>query len=233
MDINTRASILYADDDPAIREVIRVLLEGEGYLVDEACDGQEAVEYVNESHELIILDVMMPKLSGFEACAQIREHHNTPVLFLTAKSHESDKIQGFTAGGDDYLSKPFSAGEFLARVHAMLRRFKEYGSLDTNEPKVIQIRDLSLNTETREAHKAGKKIDLTGMEYSMLLLLAQEKGRIYTAKEIYETVWGDIYLYHSNNTVMVHIRNLRKKLEDDPHDPVYIQTVWGKGYCLG
>lgn len=231
--METRPRILFADDDPAIREIVRVLLEDEGYAIDEACDGEEAVAYTNGSHDLIILDVMMPKLSGFEACERIRERYNTPILFLTAKSHEADKVQGLTSGGDDYLVKPFSALEFLARIHAMLRRFKEYGDSQDSDKRIIHLGDLTFNLESKDLYKADMPIELTGMESSLLALLAQDKGRVFTAKEIYETVWDDIYLYHSSNTVMVHIRNLRKKLEDDPQNPVYIKTVWGKGYSFG
>lgn len=229
-----QTKILFADDDREIREVVRILLESEGYAVDEAADGGQAIELAGGEYGLIILDILMPGLSGFEACEQIRKKSNVPILFLTAKSQEGDKVRGFAAGGDDYLVKPFSAAELLARVKAMLRRYKEYGTEDAKrDGRVIRLGELEIHTDTKEVLKNGREIGLTDLEYGILLLLAGDRGRIFTAKEIYESVWDDLYFYQSNNTVMVHVGNLRKKLEDDPQRPKHIKTVWGKGYAIG
>lgn len=225
------AKILFADDDPEIREVVRILLESEGYAVDEAENGQQAIALADGSHDLIILDILMPGISGYAACEQIREKSNVPILFLTAKSQEQDKVRGLAAGGDDYLVKPFSALELLARVKAILRRYKEYGTEKLNSR--LSIGELVIDTGAATVTKNGVEIDLTDLEYAILSLLAKNKGKVFTAKEIYESAWDDIYFYQSNNTVMVHIRNLRKKLEEDPQNPKYVKTVWGKGYMLG
>lgn len=225
--------ILFADDDPEIREVVHILLESEGYLVDEAADGRQAIEAADGSHGLVILDVLMPGLSGFDACERIREKSNVPILFLTAKSQEEDKVRGFAAGGDDYLAKPFSAAELIARVKAMLRRYQEYGTdVGTYETGPLRVGEIMIDPAAKEVSRDGQSVDLTDLEYKILLLLAQNRGQVFTAKGIYESVWDDIYFYQSNNTVMVHIRNLRKKLEDDPQKPKHIKTVWGKGYVI-
>ncbi len=226
--------ILFVDDDPEIREVVRILLESEGYEVDEAADGQRAIELVGNSYGLVILDILMPGIGGFEACEQIRKKSNVPILFLTAKSGEDDKVRGLAVGGDDYLVKPFSSVELLARVQAMLRRYKEYGTAEAkSDNDMIRFSPLSINTKTKEVKKNDTIIELTDLEYGILHLLMKSRGKVFTAKEIYESVWDDLYFYQSNNTVMVHIRNLRKKLEDDPQRPKLIKTVWGKGYSVG
>jgi len=228
------AKILFADDDAEIREVVRILLESEGYDIDEAADGQQALGLAGNSYDLVILDILMPGMGGFEACEQIRKKSNVPILFLTAKSGEDDKVRGLAVGGDDYLVKPFSSAELLARVQAMLRRYKEYGTEETApDSNTLRFGSLSANIKTKEVRKNETIIELTDLEYGILLLLMQSRGRVFTAKEIYESVWDDLYFYQSNNTVMVHIRNLRKKLEDDPQRPRLIKTVWGKGYSIG
>lgn len=228
-----KIKILFADDNPEIREVLRILLESEGFEVIEAQNGNEAVALADESIDLIILDVMMPGCSGYSVCAQIRRRLMTPILFLTAKSQDSDKLLGFSAGADDYLVKPFSYTELTARVKAMLRRYREYRGRETAAgQECIHIRKLSINTEYNEVHKDGIEIICTELEYRILLLMAQHRKKIFSAKNLYESVWEEPYFYHSNNTVMVHIRNLRKKLESDPKNPVYIVNVWGKGYRI-
>lgn len=226
--------IVFADDDPEIREVVRILLTREGYEVLEACSGFEAIERTDASVDLIILDVMMPGLSGVEACVKIREKTSAPILFLTAKSQDGDKAAGFAAGGDDYLVKPFSGTELTARVGAMLRRYLIYqGKEETKEQTVIKRPGLSIHTELNEVHKNGNRIFLTDLEYRILLLLANNRDTTFTTQDIYEKVWKEPYFFTSNNTVMVHIRNLRKKLEDDPQNPRYVKNVWGKGYRIG
>lgn len=235
MEMNTdRKRILFADDDPEIREVVRILLEHEGFEVIEACNGKEAVEKADRTVDLIILDVMMPGKSGILACLDIRKKLTVPILFLTARTQDSDKALGFSAGGDDYLAKPFSYTELVARVKAMLRRCYVYqgGNGSGEKTAVIRINDLSIDRDSREVRLEEEEVLLTDLEYRILLLMAENRGKIFTIQNIYESVWEEPYYYTSNNTVMVHIRNLRKKLEKDPKNPKYLVNVWGKGYRI-
>ena len=228
--------ILIADDDPEIREVIRLLLEGEGYEVTEALDGDEVIECLDDSFDLVILDVMMPGASGYAACAEIRTRSAVPVLFLTAKSQDSDKYMGFSVGGDDYLVKPFSYSELISRVKAMLRRYRVYGakSVKADDDNIIRCcGTIAIDPDKCAVWQDGKEISLTGTEYRILYLMASNPKKVFTVQNIYESVWQEPYFYSSNNTVMVHIRNLRKKLGDDPQNSHIIQTVWGKGYKIG
>lgn len=222
--------ILVVDDNAEIREVIRVLLENEGFIVEEAEDGETAITKAIDM-DLIILDVMMPKLDGYEACRKIREANNAPILFLTAKSMEQDKEEGFLSGGDDYLAKPFSYSELLSRVKALLRRYFIYKGKkeDVKDDKIV-IHDLCVDTTRNYVTKNGEAVNLTEMEYQILLLLVKNPEKIYSNQELYETIWESPYLYSANNTIMVHVRNLRKKLCVDTQNPSYIKTVWGKGY---
>lgn len=223
--------ILFADDDPEIREVVKILLESEGYKVLEASNGAEAVAMADDTLALIILDVMMPVKSGVSACAEIRKGLTVPILFLTARTQDSDKIVGFGAGADDYLAKPFSYAELAARVKAMIRRYHVYkGKDDEKEEGVVRVRDLEIHRIFNEVKKDGEEILLTDLEYKILLLLASNRGKIFSIENIYESVWDEPFFYSANNTVMVHIRNLRRKLENDPRDPKYVVNVWGKGY---
>lgn len=224
--------ILFADDDPEIREVVRILLARDGYEVVEAVNGIEAVEKADHTIDLIILDVMMPGCSGVEACGEIRKKSSAPILFLTAKSRDRDKEEGFAAGGDDYLVKPFSSVELKARVNAMLRRYCVYKGKKGTEREVISLSGLEIFADTEEVIKNGERVLLTDIEYRILLLLAENRKKTYTTQDIYEAVWNEPFLFSSNNTVMVHIRNLRKKLEDDPQNPRCIRNVWGKGYRI-
>lgn len=226
--------ILFADDDPEIREVVRILLESEGMTVVEAANGDQAVERMDDTIDLVILDVMMPGRSGVSACAEIRKQSTVPILFLTAKSQDSDKTVGFSAGGDDYLVKPFSYAELTARIKAMLRRYCVYrGKEPAEESDTVALPGLTVHTDRAEVTREGEAIPLTDIEHRILLLLARHRGTIYSVQRIYEAVWEEPYLPSANNTVMVHIRNLRKKLEDDPQNPRYVKNVWGKGYFVG
>ena len=214
-------TVLIADDEPEIRQVLRIFLEGEGYRVLEAADGEEAVAQAGQA-DLILLDVMMPGCDGLTACTRIRERSAAPILFLTAK-----------AGGDDYLAKPFSYSELLGRVHALLRRYCVYGGKQSTEAKaVLSVGPLRIDTERSTVEKNGRPVALTDLEYRILLLLASDRQRIFSAQDIYERVWGEPYLYSSGNTIMVHIRNLRRKLDDDSQNPQIIRNVWGKGYRI-
>lgn len=223
--------ILFADDDPEIRTVVRVLLESEGYQVIEAGTGEEAVRLADDTLDLIILDVMMPGKNGVSACMEIRQKLTVPILFLTARTRDSDKTVGFGAGADDYLAKPFSYAELTARVKALIRRYHVYkGKEEEQHEGALTIRELTVDRSRNEVTRAGKEVLLTDLEYRILLLLAENRGRIFTIEHIYESVWEEPFFYSANNTVMVHIRNLRKKLEADPKNPSYVVNVWGKGY---
>ena len=201
-----KQKILVVDDEPEIREVLQMMLSSEGYEITEACNAQEAVEKAS-GKDLVILDIMMPGESGIAACTKIREKNNVPILFLTAKSGEHDKVLGFSAGGDDYLVKPFSYMELLSRVKA-----------------------LTIDPDLQAVQTAGEKIALTEMEYQILLLLISHPRKVFSVKEIYELVWKEEFLPNSGNTVMVHIRNIRRKLEKKGES--YIQNIWGRGYCV-
>ena len=230
----SQKKILVVDDHAEIREVSRILLESEGFLVEEAQNGEEAVKKVTDDIDLIILDIMMPYKNGYMACKEIREKSNAPILFLTAKSKESDKSMGFSVGGDDYLSKPFSYTELLLRVKALLRRYYVYKGVEDSkeEGNIIHINNIEINLESNEVTKNGEEIILTDLEYKILLLMAQNRNKIFSAENLYESIWEETYYYGANNTIMVHIRKLRMKIEEDPQNPKIIKTVWGRGYRI-
>ena len=184
----------------------------------------------------MILDIMMPGISGFRTCEKIREVSNVPVLFLTARSDESDKLLGLTAGGDDYLIKPFSYAELLARVKALLRRYMVYDRAaenETAEKEYLERKDIRISLHGNQVWKSGREISLSTKEYQILRLLMKNVKHIYSLEEIYESVWQERFSYDCGNTVMVHIRKLRLKVENDPQKPDYVCTVWGKGYRFG
>ena len=225
-----KGKILVVEDDSDIREGVRILLESEEYEVIEAENGVVGLKLLDETIDLVILDIMMPKL---KVCEEIRKTSNVPVLFLTAKSQESDKLLGLMVGGDDYLAKPFSYAELLGRVKALLRRYQVYQGKSTNEneaEKIIEIGSIKLNTAFNEIVADGNKVEVSDLEYKILRLMMQHPGKIFSAQNIYESVWREPYFYTCGNTVMVHIRKLRTKIEPDPQKPQYIKTVWGKGY---
>lgn len=237
--MNEKAKILVADDNEEIREVLRILLESEGFDVIEAVDGNEAVEKISENPDLIILDVMMPNKNGFRACIEIREKSIAPILFLTAKTEDSDKTMGFSTGGDDYLVKPFSYTEIISRVKALLRRCYVYQASDTSEKQqkkennLIEIGKMIIDKDKSRVTINSREIDLTDIEYNILLLLASNRKKVFSAENIYESVWNAEYFYTASNTIMVHIRKLRTKIEENPQNPEYIKTVWGRGYKIG
>lgn len=231
--MDRKYTILVADDTAEIREVLRVLLESEGYNVVEAVDGQDAVNKVDENTSLIILDIMMPIKDGYKACTEIREKTMAPILFLTAKTEDQDKTMGFCLGGDDYMVKPFSFSEIVARVRALLRRYYIYrNSDDADGTKVIKIGNLLIDTDKNSVTVGGNEVILTDIEYNILLLLASNRKKIFTNENIYESIWNEMYIYSASNTVTVHIRKLRSKIEEDPQNPKYIKTVWGRGYRI-
>lgn len=229
--MENNVKILVADDSKDIREVVKIMLENSGFEVVLATNGEEAIEKYNESISLVILDIMMPKKNGIDACAEIRKKAEVPVLFLTAKSAESDMVEGFEAGGDDYLIKPFSSTELLLRVKALLKR-PHMGSEQNKENTKIIIQDIILDTDLKQVIKDGKEIPFTEIEYRILQLLATNRNHIFTAKDIYEKVWEEKFMPNSTNTVMVHIRNIRKKLGDTGPAPKYLHNSWGRGYRI-
>ena len=222
--------ILIVDDDPDIRKVLFFLLK-DNYFVEEAADGAAAVEYIaaHPETDLVVLDVMMPGMSGYEACGKIRALSNAPILFLTAKSAEADMISAYGSGGDDFLSKPFSQGEVLAKVNSLLRRYKEYRG---KPAEALTIDGLEVDLETHSVKSSGKDVTLTDTEYAILEYLLKNRGSTVTAAELYESVWKERFLPGSGNTVMVHVLNLRRKIEETPSAPKIIRTVWGKGYQI-
>lgn len=229
----SRANILIVEDDADIREGIRILLEGEEYAVTEAENGAMGLELLKPDTDLVILDVMMPGMSGIRTCEEIRKKSFVPVLFLTAKSQESDKLIGLMAGGDDYLPKPFSYAELLGRVKALLRRYRIYqGKLGEKQEdgKYLELSNIRISETANEVYVNGQEKELSDIEYHILLLLMQHPKKIFSAQNLYESIWNEPYFYSCNSTVMVHIRKLRLKIENDPQKPEYVKTVWGKGY---
>jgi len=228
--MNSLPHVLIVDDDADIRNVLQILLKNK-YFVAEAADGPEAIAYVTAHPEtdLIILDVMMPGMDGFEACQKLRECTKAPILFLTAKSAERDMLSAYGSGGDDFLSKPFSHGELLAKVSSLLRRYREYRGKDE---RGLAIGDLDVDFITHSVRYMGNPVALTDTEYAILEHLLKHRGQTVTAAELYEAVWGEKFLSGSGNTVMVHVLNLRRKVEAEPSTPRLIRTVWGKGYQI-
>lgn len=230
-----RKKILLIEDDADIREGVRILLENEDFFVDEAENGETGLQKLSEDISLVILDIMMPGMSGIRVCEEIRKKSYVPILFLTAKAQESDKLLGLMAGGDDYLPKPFSYAELLGRVKAQIRRYTVYSN-SSDEPEkpekaeYIKSGGIRIHTVFNEVTVDGKPVELTDIEYHMLLLMMQNKGKIFSAQNLYESVWNEPYFYNCSGTVMVHIRKLRVKIEPDSQEPVYIKTVWGRGY---
>lgn len=231
-----KGNILIVDDEKEIRDLVEIYLKGEGYDTIKACDGEEAISIVQENDvDLIILDVMMPKLNGIEACLKIREIKEMPIIMLSAKSEDIDKILGLNMGADDYLTKPFNPLELVARVKSQLRRFYKFSSKlekESEEDKnVIQIDEMTINLETHEVKLNGELLKLTPTEFDILALLAQSRGKVFSIENIYESVWNQEFMT-SDNTVMVHIRKIREKIEDNPRQPRFIKTVWGVGYKI-
>lgn len=224
--------ILVADDEREIRNVLYLLLSGEGYHVLCAEDGEEAVKMANADIDLYILDVNMPRLSGFMAGAEIRRQAQTPIIFLTAYSGESDKVMGFSVGADDYIVKPFSNAELLMRIKAVLRRSGGFSAAEmtSTSQNRLALGDLYLDTDQQAVIKDGIVISLTYTEYKILELLITDRKKIFSLDQIYAAVWDDNAV--GDSAIMVHIKNIRKKLGDDSRNPKYIKTAWGRGYYV-
>lgn len=223
--------ILLVEDDADIREGVGIILNTEGFLVVEAASGEEALSLFDEETDLVILDIMLPGISGFDVLERLRKTSNVPVLFLSARSEEYDKLLGLTNGADDYLTKPFSYVELVARVRALIRRSKVYDKAErSGSDDWIVVGDLELNKSGNWIKKKGVKIEFTEREFKILKRLMEHTGEVFSIAELYESIWEDSYNFDANNTVMVHIRRIRKKLEDDPQHPKYLKTDWGRGY---
>ena len=226
-------NILVCDDDKEIVRAIGIYLKNEGYRVLEAYDGIEALDILRkEEVHLIIMDIMMPRMDGMQATVRIREEKNSPIIMLSAKSEDYDKIGGLGAGADDYVTKPFNPMELIARVKSQLRRYTTLGSM--NQPrneKTFQSGGLILNDDTKEVTVDGTEVRLTPTEYRILALLTANAGRVYTIYQIYDAVWEEP-AFNPENTVAVHIRHIREKIEINPKEPRYLKVVWGTGYKI-
>lgn len=224
--------ILIIDDDAEIRKVIGIYLENEGYEILKAENGEQGLKLIAENEvALVLLDIMMPGMNGTEVCMKVREDSIMPIIFLSAKSEDLDKIQGLSSGADDYITKPFSAMELIARVKSQIRRYTRYTAESRTPKNIIEIGNLTINTDTRQVFVGDEDVRLTPKEFDILQLLASNKGIVFSIDRIYERVWGEEF-YKSNNTIMVHITKIREKIEEDTKRPIYIKTVWGVGYKI-
>lgn len=224
--------ILVVDDESEIADLVELYLVNEGFCVTKFYDPGKALEAIkNTTFSLAILDVMMPNVDGFSLLGEIRKLHTYPVIMLTAKIENIDKITGLNAGADDYITKPFHPLEMTARVKAQLRRYLRYNETADLQQDIIDFSGLIINRKTHECTLYGKPLCLTPIEFSILWLLCENRGRVLSSEELFERVWGEKYL-ESNNTVMVHIRRLREKMQEPPRAPKFIKTVWGVGYKI-
>ena len=224
-------NILVVDDDREIVDSIGIFLSGEGYEVLKAYDGIEALDILSENEvHLMILDIMMPKLDGIKTLMKLRESRNIPVILLSAKSEDADKILGLTAGADDYVTKPFNPSELVARVKSQLRRYTTLGSIGKQNGEIV-IDGLVVNTEKKTVKVDGEDVRLTPIEYKILELLVRNRGRVFSAEDIYSNVWNEETVV-GDNTIAVHIRHIREKIEINPKEPKYLKVVWGIGYKI-
>lgn len=226
-------NILVCDDDKAIVEAIEIYLSQEGYHILKAYDGEQALKILEtEEVHLLVLDVMMPRLDGIRATLKIREKHSIPIIILSAKSEDVDKILGLNVGADDYVTKPFNPLELVARVKSQLRRYTQLGGTATKESEhVYEVGGLQINDDLKEVTVDGEKVKLTPIEYNILLLLMKNQGRVFSIDQIYESIWNEEAI-GADNTVAVHIRHIREKIEINPKDPRYLKVVWGVGYKI-
>ena len=226
-------NVLVCDDDREIVEAIEIYLSQEGYKVLKAYDGEEALKVLDrEKVDLLIIDVMMPKLDGIRATLKIREKKNMPIIILSAKSEDADKILGLNVGADDYMTKPFNPLELTARVKSQLRRYTQLGStIDKSNQAVYAVGGLSIDDEQKEVTVDGEPVRLTPIEYNILLLLVKNQGKVFSIDKIYESIWNEDAI-GVDNTVAVHIRHIREKIEINPKEPRYLKVVWGVGYKI-
>lgn len=226
------ANILVCDDDKEIVEAIEIYLMNEGYQIYKAYDGIQAIEMLKQHDiHLLIMDVMMPRLDGIHATLKIREYSSIPIIILSAKSEDTDKILGLNIGADDYVTKPFNPLELIARVKSNLRRYTTLGSLNVENNAIFSVGGLSINDDNKEVTVDGEVVKLTPIEYNILLLLVKNQGRVFSIDQIYENIWNEDAI-GADNTVAVHIRHIREKIEINPKEPRYLKVVWGVGYKI-
>jgi two-component system response regulator VanR len=224
--------ILIAEDEKEIADLVALYLENEGFQVLKCFTGTDAMEAVSSGQtDLAILDIMLPGVSGLEICRKIREKHNYPIIMLTAKSQETDKITGLALGADDYMTKPFLPLELVARVKAQLRRYKRYNT-GVKQEEVLEVSGLVLNNKTHECFLNERPLNLTPTEFAILRILCERKGQVVSAEDMFHLIWEEEYYVKNNNTITVHIRHLREKMGDSFENPKYIKTVWGCGYKI-
>ncbi len=239
------ANILVCDDDREIVDAIEIYLSQDGYKIFKAYDGAQAIELLKkEDIQLLIMDIMMPELDGIRATLKIRENSSIPIIILSAKSEDTDKILGLNIGADDYITKPFNPLELAARVKSNLRRYTSLGSLNAENKAVFRVGGLIINDDTKQVTVDGETVKMTPIEYNILLLLVKNQGRVFSIDQIYESIWNEDAIgadntvgkeqadYAVENTVMVHIRHIREKIEINPKDPRYLKVVWGVGYKI-
>lgn len=227
--------ILIVDDEHDIADLLEVYLKNENYTIYKYYSAKEALEFIKEEEvDLVILDIMLPNINGFTLCQKIREKHTYPIIMLTAKDEETDKITGLTLGADDYVTKPFRPLELIARVKAQLRRYNKYTPVPAeNEPvTILAYKKLMLNTKTYECELDGEPLSLTPTEFSILRILLENQGAVVTLEELFHRIWKDEYYSKNSSTITVHIRHLREKLKDTTEKPKYIKTIWGVGYKI-
>lgn len=223
-------NILVCDDDKEIVDAIEIYLQQEGYQIYKAYDGEQAIKVLKEMNiQLLIIDIMMPRLDGIHATLKIREFSSVPIIFLSAKSEDTDKILGLNMGADDYITKPFNPLELVARVKSNLRRYTQLGSLNVENNALYQVGGLCMNDDTKEVTVDGEPVKLTPIEYNILFLLVKNQGKVFSIDQIYENIWNEEAI-GADNTVAVHIRHIREKIEINPKEPRYLKVVWGVGY---
>lgn len=226
------ANILVCDDDREIVDAIEIYLKQDGYHIFKAYDGEQAMEIMKrEEIHLLIMDVMMPRLDGIRATLKIREYSSIPIIMLSAKSEDTDKILGLNIGADDYITKPFNPLELVARVKSNLRRYTSLGSLNPESKAIYQTGGLAINDDTKQVTVDGEPVKMTPIEYNILLLLMKNQGRVFSIDQIYESIWNEDAI-GADNTVAVHIRHIREKIEINPKEPRYLKVVWGVGYKI-
>lgn len=226
------ANILVCDDDKEIVDAIEIYLSQDGYKIYKAYDGEQAIQILDkEEIHLLIMDIMMPKLDGIRATQKIREYSSIPIIILSAKSEDTDKILGLNIGADDYICKPFNPLELVARVKSNLRRYTSLGSLTGENKAIYQVGGLVLNDDTKQVTVDDEPVKMTPIEYNILLLLMKNQGRVFSINQIYESIWNEDAI-GADNTVAVHIRHIREKIEINPKEPRYLKVVWGVGYKI-
>lgn len=226
------ANILVCDDDKEIVDAIEIYLSQDGYKIYKAYDGEQAIQILDkEEIHLLIMDIMMPKLDGIRATLKIREYSSIPIIILSAKSEDTDKILGLNIGADDYICKPFNPLELVARVKSNLRRYTSLGSLTGENKAIYQVGGLILNDDTKQVTVDDEPVKMTPIEYNILLLLMKNQGRVFSINQIYESIWNEDAI-GADNTVAVHIRHIREKIEINPKEPRYLKVVWGVGYKI-